>query len=117
VRLALRFWIAFVLAAVTSSATVAWALPCCAHGCEPASASPDCSDEEGERHHDSAPCSCPLDGRACCAGVPASTGLPDPSIAPSFLPDFIDLSFLPVAPMPTDAPPHDVLHVPKHVAA
>ena len=124
VKAAVRVWLAFVLAAVTSSSTLAWAAPCCAHEGSshedaaseaPAKADGCCPNEEpaSDDHAPEDPCSCPLDCGPCCAGTPAPA-LPDIAVVqPTFLPDFYDLNFLPAPLLATTPPPDDVLHVPK----
>jgi hypothetical protein len=118
-----RFIAALVLTVVTSTSTLAWAVPCCSHGdcagerdegaAAPADEAAEAGDDDDDDHE---PCSCPPDCGPCCGVMPPPALVPAVAQTLSLLLSWIDL--LPPPPDRGARPgiPKEVLHVPKQAA-
>ncbi len=120
--------VAFLVAIVTSSSTLAWAMPCCIHeepeaaeateapedSCCPGSASKEApADETPDEHDDDAPCSCPVQCAPCCGGMPAPALLPLATLQQPSFAAWTTLELRYEERSPPDGSAHDVIHVPK----
>jgi hypothetical protein len=127
-----RVLVAFVVAVLTSSSTLAWALPCCAHEEDatagdsagaPAESNDGCcagghalSQETNDPDRPDEPCSCPLGCAPCCAGAPAPAIVPLPVAAQAYFEAWTLLELTYPDREPPDGADRDVLHVPRRPA-